>query len=68
MVALKVMNVDINFLVVYPIIQFLFVGSFLLVYSRVLWLHLEYRITDRLDGHGTAQESLVHDSRQPLDK
>jgi uncharacterized protein (DUF983 family) len=50
MIVLKLMNVDIVLLIAYPFIQFLFLGSFLMVYSRVLWLHLEYRMTGGLEG------------------
>jgi uncharacterized protein (DUF983 family) len=50
-VLLKLLNVDIGLLVAFPFIEFIFVGSFLLFYCRILWLHLEYRLTDRLDGH-----------------
>lgn len=50
MVVLKLMNVDIALLVAFPFLEFLFLGTFLMFYSRVLWLHLEYRLTDRLDG------------------
>ena len=50
-IILKILNVDINLLIAFPFIEFAFVGPFLLFYCRVLWLHLEYRVTDRLDGH-----------------
>ena len=49
MIALKILDVDIQFLIAYPLIQFLFLGSFLMIYSRVLWLHLEYRMSNQLD-------------------
>ena len=45
MIVLKLMNVDAVVFFVYPLVQFLFLGSFLLIYSRVFWLHLEYRMT-----------------------
>jgi uncharacterized protein (DUF983 family) len=47
MIVLKVMNVDLAVLVVFPVVEFLFLGTFLMFYSRILWLHLEYRITSR---------------------
>jgi uncharacterized protein (DUF983 family) len=50
MVILKVMEVDTEILIAYPFIQFVFLGSFLLVYSRILWLHLEHAMTKKLDG------------------
>jgi uncharacterized protein (DUF983 family) len=51
MVILKLLNVDIEILLAFPFVEFIFVGSFLMFYSRILWLHLEYKMTDRLDGH-----------------
>lgn len=51
MLVLKLMNVNIKLLIAFPFIEFLFLGSFLLVYSRVCWLHLEYRMTTGLEGH-----------------
>ena len=51
MIILKLMNVEMNLLLVFPFIEFFFIGTFLIFYSRILWLHLEYRMTDRLDGH-----------------
>lgn len=50
-IVLKVMNVDSQILFVFPFLEFIFVGSFLIFYARILWLHLEYQMTDRLDGH-----------------
>ncbi len=50
MIALKVLGAEIGVLIAFPFIQFIFLGSFLMVYSRVLWLHLEYRMTSRLNG------------------
>ncbi len=49
-IALKVMNVAPTVLLVYPFVQLVFTGSFLIVYSRVVWLHIEYAMTSRLDG------------------
>jgi len=51
MIALKVFNVDIAVLIAFPFVEFLVVGPLVIFYARVAWLHLEYRMTDRLDGH-----------------
>lgn len=51
MVVLKLMNVDLMILLVFPFVEYLFLGTFLMFYSRIIWLHLEYQMTDRLDGH-----------------
>jgi uncharacterized protein (DUF983 family) len=51
MVALKLLNVDMNILLAFPFVEFLFVGTFLMFYCRILWLHLEHRMTKRLDGN-----------------
>lgn len=45
MIALKVMEADLALLVAFPFIEFAFVGSFLLIYSRVVWLYIEHRMT-----------------------
>ncbi len=50
-VALKFMNVEIGLLVAFPLLEFILVGSFLMIYCKIIWLHLEYRLTKRLDGH-----------------
>jgi uncharacterized protein (DUF983 family) len=49
MIVLKLTNVDTLVLIAFPLVEFIFLGSFLMVYSRVIWLHLEYRMTSRLD-------------------
>jgi uncharacterized protein (DUF983 family) len=49
MIVLKVMNVDMAILFAFPLVEFIFVGSFLMFYSKILWLHLEYRMTKQLD-------------------
>ncbi|MBY0471974.1 hypothetical protein K2X30_12480 [bacterium] len=51
MVFLKFMGVDRSILILFPFLEFLFVGTLIFFYSRVFWLHLEYRMTHRLDGH-----------------
>jgi uncharacterized protein (DUF983 family) len=50
MIALKFMDADISVILAFPFFEFMILGSFLLVYSRVLWLHLEYRMTTKLQG------------------
>jgi uncharacterized protein (DUF983 family) len=57
MIALKLLKVDLEVLLVFPFVEFIFVGTFLMFYSRILWLHLEYRLTGRLDGHNENQRS-----------
>ena len=52
-IALKVLDVDLRLLLAYPFLQFLVVGSLILIYARVIWLHFEYRTTRRLDGEGS---------------
>ena len=49
MIFLKVMNVEMAVLLAFPFIEFLFVGSFLMFYARILWLHLEYTTMKRLN-------------------
>lgn len=49
-IALKMLGADTAVLVAFPLVEFLFVGLFLIFYSRILWLHLEYSMTKRLDG------------------
>jgi uncharacterized protein (DUF983 family) len=50
MIVLKLLEVDINFLIAFPFIEFLFIGAFLLFYSKIIWLHLAYRMSHHLDG------------------
>lgn len=50
-IALKLADVSPGMLAIAPIGIFFVVGPFLIYYSRILWLHMEYSITDRLDGH-----------------
>lgn len=49
-ILLKIIGVDLAILVAFPFVEFIFVGSFLLFYCRIIWLHLEYQMTRRLDG------------------
>ena len=51
LIVLKILDVDIRILLAAPLVEFLFVGTFLIFYSRILWLHLEHSMTGRLDGH-----------------
>lgn len=50
MIVLKVLDVDIGLLIAFPFLEFLFVGTFLMIYCRIIWLHLQFRMTARLDG------------------
>lgn len=49
MIFLKLMDVDTKILLAFPFIEFIFVGTFLIFYCRILWLHLEYKMSNRLD-------------------
>jgi len=49
-IALKLLGADVQVLVVAPLIEFIFVGSFIFYYAKIVWLHVEYRMTSRLDG------------------
>jgi uncharacterized protein (DUF983 family) len=55
LIILKIMEVDIAILVAWPFVQYLFVGSFILYYSRIIWLHLEHRMTRGLENHDRSQ-------------
>lgn len=57
-IVLKVLNVDLVLLITFPFVEFLFVGTFLLFYCRILWLHLEYQMTRRLDGNPPTEHHL----------
>lgn len=54
-IVLKLLNVDLNFVLLFPLLEFVFVGTFLMFYCRILWLHFEYRLTDRLDGANSVE-------------
>ncbi len=49
-ILLKLMKVDIELLVAFPFLEFLLIGPFILFYARVVWLHLAYQMSERLDG------------------
>jgi uncharacterized protein (DUF983 family) len=49
-VILKLLGVDILLVVLFPFLEFLFVGTFIIFYFRILWLHLEHEMTRRLEG------------------
>ena len=49
LIALKLYGAEVETLVLFPFVEFLFIGTFLLFYSRILWLHLEYTITEKLE-------------------
>ena len=48
-IILKLWGVEASLLVIFPIIEFLVVAPLLMTYAKVLWLHLEYQTTRRLD-------------------
>ncbi len=50
LITLRVLNVEMIWLLITPLVEYIFLGTFLLVYSRVVWLHLEYRMTTHLHG------------------
>ncbi len=50
LIVLKILNVDINLLIAFPFAEFIFIGTFLMIYCRIIWLHLQYRMTDHLNG------------------
>ena len=52
MVLLKALQVDLMVVLTYPFVQFLVLGPLLMIYSRVLWIHLEYQMTKRLEEKG----------------
>ncbi len=49
LIALKAYNVDLDILLAFPFIEFFFIGTFLVFYCRILWLHLEYQLTRKLN-------------------
>lgn len=51
LIILKLMDASTEVLVIFPFLEFIFVGTFLMFYSKIVWLHLEYRTMKRLDGH-----------------
>jgi len=51
MIIMKVLDVDINLLIIIPFIEFFFVGTFLMFYCRIIWLHIHYQMSNRLDGN-----------------
>jgi len=49
MILLKILDVELEILLAFPFLEFLLLGPVLLVYSKILWLHLEYRLTHQLN-------------------
>lgn len=49
MIFLKVMDAPMAVLLAFPFVEFVFVGSFLMFYARILWVHLEYSTMKRLN-------------------
>ena len=56
-IVLKFLDVELWVLLGFPFFEFIFVGSFLIFYCRILWLHLEYRITSQLEKSNHASSS-----------
>jgi uncharacterized protein (DUF983 family) len=54
-IVMKIMNVDTDILVTVPFIEFAVIGTFLIFYSRVLWLHIEHKMTSNLEGQNPGQ-------------
>lgn len=50
LVTLKMMDVPMKTLVIAPFIEFATLGMLILIYSKIIWLHLEYRMIHALDG------------------
>ncbi|RYZ62136.1 MAG: DUF983 domain-containing protein, partial [Proteobacteria bacterium] len=48
MIILKLMNVDDAMIIAYPFIQYAVLGPLLIYYAKVLWVHIAYRATNRL--------------------
>ena len=48
-IVLKICDVDTTVLFVAPFCLYALIGPFIICYSRVIWLHLEYQMTSRLD-------------------
>jgi hypothetical protein len=57
MIILKIMDVPLEILLGFPFIEFLFLGTFLTFYSKILWLHLEYQMTHKLESAPTKPPS-----------
>ena len=50
MILLKMFDADVALIVGVPLIEFLFLGSFLAYYAKIFWLHLEFQMTRKLNG------------------
>lgn len=48
-IALKFFEVNLELLILFPFLEFLFLGTFLMFYCKIIWLHLEYTMTHQLD-------------------
>lgn len=48
-IILKLKGAEPEVLIAFPLIEFLFLGTFLTFYSRILWLHFEYGMTQKID-------------------
>jgi len=47
-IALKVSGADVGLLVLFPFLEFAILGPILLYYARIIWLYLEFSMTQRL--------------------
>ena len=55
-IALKFFEVDLEILIFFPFFEFLILGTFLMFYCKIIWLHLEYTMTDRLHRKDTTDQ------------
>lgn len=49
MILLKLMGAEPILLVVFPFVEFAVLGPILIIYMRVLWLHVEFLFSKRID-------------------
>lgn len=49
LIFLKISEVELTTLFIAPLVEYLFLGTFLMRYSRVVWLYLESTLTNRLE-------------------
>ncbi|MBL7715080.1 MAG: DUF983 domain-containing protein [Bdellovibrionales bacterium] len=50
LVTLKMMDVPMKTLMIAPFVEFATLGMTTLIYAKIIWLHLEYRMIRALDG------------------
>jgi uncharacterized protein (DUF983 family) len=49
MIVMKVMGVEDGILLSYPFFQYLVLGPLLIHYAKVIWVHIGYRATQKMD-------------------